>query len=194
MSAPTTRTSRRSTPAARGLVVAQPDRPSRPTGAPSSRSTPGSKRTASSGSPASTPAGSPASCATRGAQNGVIAYQPDGRARPRRDAARRRRPGPAWTAWTWRGGHLPAELRVDETAWQRGEGYGTQERAAVSRRRVRLRRQAQHPAHARRARLPGHRGAGRPPPPRRSCATSPTASSCPTARATRPRPATTRCR
>ena len=80
------------------------------------------------------------------------------------DARRRagaRLPGP--------GRHGPRQGRQRATKpyeWTRGRmGAGqaatvTQTTPQVPRRRLRLRRQAQHPAHARRARLPRHRGAG----------------------------------
>ena len=120
---------------------------------------------------------------------------------PARRAVRSRRDARGAQAWPGLDGmDLAIEVTCrqsyswDETAWRRGAGYGKPGRAAVPRRRRRLRRQAQHPAHARRARLPGHGGAGDRHAPRRSCATSPTASSCRTARATRPRPANTPCR
>ncbi len=75
-----------------------------------------------------------------------------------------------------------------------GQGYGRLGRAEASRRRRRLRHQAQHPQAARRPRLPRDRGAGdgdrrghsRPP--------AGTACSSRTGRATRRRPAPTRCR
>ena len=44
--------------------------------------------------------------------------------------------------------------------WQLGAGYGGTGAGALSRRGLRLRRQAQHPAHAGQSRLPRHRGAG----------------------------------
>ncbi len=62
-------------------------------------------------------------------------------------------------------------------------------RAAPSRRRRRLRRQAQHPAHAGRSMAAGSPWCRRPPRPRTSCAIAPTASFCRTGRAIRPRPA-----
>ena len=82
----------------------------------------------------------------------------------------------------------------DETGWSSGQGYGRLDAAALPRRRGRLRRQAQHPAHAGGARLPRHRGAGdgerrgHPAPQARR------RSSCRTARATRRRPANMPCR
>ena len=48
----------------------------------------------------------------------------------------------------------------DQTAGQWNEGYGTRRQSAVPRRRRRLRRQAQHPAPARRAGRAGDGGAG----------------------------------
>ncbi len=63
--------------------------------------------------------------------------------------------------------------------------------APLSRGRLRLRRQAQHPAHAGRARLPPDRGAGADPGRARCWHCSPMASSCPTAPAIRS-PAITR--
>ena len=67
----------------------------------------------------------------------------DGRARPRQGRHRARQP------YEWNDGALGARQRL------RRDG-----RAALPRRRLRLRRQAQHPAHAGRARLPRDRGAG----------------------------------
>ena len=49
----------------------------------------------------------------------------------------------------------------DETSWAWGKGYGRLDRAEASRRRRRLRHQAQHPAAARRPRLPRHRACRR---------------------------------
>ena len=113
----------------------------------------------------------------------------DRRARSRRRGRRR-----AWRASTWRRSCQRARaLRVDRDEWALGRGYGTLDGAALPRRRLRLRRQAQHPAHARRARLPGHGGAGADAGGRGAGAASPTASSWPTARAI-PSPATTRSR
>ena len=63
--------------------------------------------------------------------------------------------------------------------------------AALPRGGLRLRREAQHPAHARRARLQGYRGAGADQRRRGAGAASRTACSCPMARAIR-RPAITR--
>ena len=57
--------------------------------------------------------------------------------------ARARRHGPR------QGGHLPADLQLGRDARGRsGTGYGKLDEAALPRRRGRLRRQAQHPAHA----------------------------------------------
>ena len=69
-------------------------------------------------------------------------------------------------------------LRVDRDRVARSaRGYGAQTRAALPRRGLRLRRQAQHPAHAGRARLPRHGGAGADAGGRGAGAASPTASS-----------------
>ena len=96
-----------------------------------------------------------------GPPNGVIAYHPDGRLdlAAMRDEAR---------AWPGLDGMDLAQARSPAGRATSGgrrhggasAGYGTPGDAAVSRRRGRLRRQAQHPAHARRARLPGHGRAG----------------------------------
>ena len=48
----------------------------------------------------------------------------------------------------------------DETPWEWGKGFGRQDEPGIPRGRHRLRRQAQHPAPARRHRLPGDGGAG----------------------------------
>ena len=77
--------------------------------------------------------------------------------RPWRGARRRRR----WPAWTWRAWCRRREpYEWTETEWQLGRGYGRLADAAAPRRGLRLRRQAQHPAHAGQPRLPRHRGAG----------------------------------
>ena len=81
-----------------------------------------------------------------------------------------------------------------ETAWAWNEGYGAAGRAVDACRGGRLWRQAQHPAAARRARRQGDGGAGQHRRRGDPGDASRTASSCPTARATRPRPATMRCR
>ena len=76
---------------------------------------------------------------------------------------------PAWPAWTWpRWSRPPSRLRVDRIRMGAGRGLRQAGRAEIPRGRLRLRRQAQHPAHAGRARLQGHRAAGasRPPPTR----------------------------
>ena len=96
----------------------------------------------------------------------------------------RARPGP--------GGERRGALRVARRpSWALGRGYGTLGGAEAPCRRLRLRRQVQHPAHAGRPRLPDHGGAGEDAGGRGAGARSPTASSSPTARATRS-PATTR--
>ena len=77
-----------------------------------------------------------------------------------RRCARRRAPGPVSMDGSGARRHLPAELRMAQTAWRRGTGDGAQD-ARDSHRRGRLRHQAQYPAHARRARLSRHRGARR---------------------------------
>ncbi len=77
------------------------------------------------------------------------------------------------------------------STWALGDGYRAMGARALPRRRLRLRRQAQHPAHARRARLPAHRRAGADARARRAGDGSPTACSCPTAPAI-PSRATTR--
>ena len=64
-----------------------------------------------------------------------------------------------------------------ETEWRLGAGYGRGRREPLPRGGVRLRRQAQHPAHARQPRLPRHRGAGADQRRRRAGAQARTASS-----------------
>ena len=54
----------------------------------------------------------------------------------------------------------PASLRVDRDRVGARRGYGAASSAAFPRRRLRLRRQAQHPAHAGQPRLPRDGGAG----------------------------------
>ena len=107
------------------------------------------------------PAADPAASATRARRTGSSPTQPDGRldlAALREEAAglaRARRHGPG-------AARSPAGRATNGTR-RRGEREARLRPAggaALSRRRGRLRRQAQHPAHAGRARLPGHRGAG----------------------------------
>ena len=116
----------------------------------------------SSASPTSTRASSRACCARRARRTAASspaaalddAAEADAASRAR---ARRRR---------WRGSTSRRSCRCAEpyewtsSTWALGAGYRPMGRAALPRRRLRLRRQAQHPAHARRARLPGDRGAG----------------------------------
>ena len=109
--------------------------------------------------------------ATRGRQT---ASSPMSRreTRSRRDArrgtrvARPRRHGPGARR------HLPAELRMARDGMAARRRLRHPGKAAVSRRRGRLRDKAQHPAHARRARLPRNGRAGRPRRRKRSCAKS----------------------
>ena len=89
---------------------------------------------------------------------------------------------------------LPPDLCLGRDRLALGPGLRPARAAALQGRRRRLRRQAQHPAHARRHRRCASRWCRRRPAPRTFCATSPTAFSSPTARAIRPRPANMRCR
>ncbi len=83
----------------------------------------------------------------------------------------------------------------DETTWRLGTGYGHRDGAsALSRRRHRLRHQAQHSAAPRRPGLRGHGAAGDGERGGRAFEASPTACSSQTAPATRRRPANIRCR
>ena len=167
---------------------------SRRTTAPRATSTNGSRRAASSVSPASTPARSPACIRVNGMPNAVIAHEPSGRfdleslkqearamAGPRRHGSRA-------------DGDVGTALHLGRDAVGVGQGLRPAGRPEVPRGRHRLRHQAQHPAPARRQRLQGDGGAGADLEPRTSSRSSPTAFSSPTARATRRRPANMRCR
>ena len=96
----------------------------------------------------------------KGMPNAVIAHEPSGRF----DLDALKREAKAWPGLV--GMDLVPMVTTgqrftwDETPWQWGEGYGQRERREVSRRRHRLRHQAQHLAPARRPCLQGHRGAG----------------------------------
>ena len=97
-----------------------------------------------------------------GAPNGALCHAPRRRARSRRRCMTRRAPGPASKAWT-SPRRSPAARPIAGTRralGARASGYGKLDAAALPRRRRRLRRQAQHPAHAGERRLPRHRGAG----------------------------------
>jgi carbamoyl-phosphate synthase small subunit len=101
---------------------------------------------------------------TKGAQNGCITSLCR---RPQHHAGRHRRlPWPARQGAPSMAGPGPGPGGVNqpyewtETEWALGSGYGTLSDAALPRRGLRLRRQAQHPAHAGQPRLPRHRGAG----------------------------------
>ncbi len=94
-----------------------------------------------------------------GMPNGVVAHAPDGYFDEALDRRRAQElPG-------LEGLDLAKEVTTaqtyqwDQTPWAWNEGYGKSRRPAVPHRRRRLRRQAQHPAPARRPGRPGHRGA-----------------------------------
>ena len=138
--------------------------PSRPITAPRSRSMPGSNRIGIVGL-----SGVDTRRLTRlhprhGAAERGHRLPPGRAARPRRDARGGARLGPVSKAWISRK-EVTCRQSYEwaETVWRPRARLRPPGDAAVSRRRGRLRRQAQHPAHARRAWLPGHGGAGRPP-------------------------------
>ncbi len=89
------------------------------------------------------------------------------------------------------GGQHHRELRMGPDRLAARRGLRRADRAASSRRRVRLRREAQHPSPAGRTRLRDHGAAGAGQRSRRAGAVARRRSSCPTAPATRS-PATTR--
>ena len=182
------------TPAARGLVVRSADHRAVELARRRSRSTPGSSRTASSGICGRRyAAADPAHPRRRRAQRGHRLCSPTGAL----DLAALRERGAAWPGLE--GMDLAKEVTCrqtyewDETLWQRERGYGRQEQPRFHVVAV------DYGAKRNILRCSPRTAAGspwcrRPPRPRTSCATSPTASSCRTARATRRRPATTRCR
>ena len=194
MSAPTSRTSRASTPPARGVVLR------------GDITEPANWRAAKplddwlKGHNLPGICGVDTRAITRrvrdgGAPSGVVVHAPDGKFDIPDAAPRPRATGPASTAWT-----SPIEVTTkqtygwDETHLGAGQGLRQARQAQVPRRRRRLRRQAQHPALPRQHRLQGHGRAGDARRPRTSCATSPTACSCRTARAIRRRRRATPCR
>ena len=192
MSAPTSRTSRASTPAARGVVLR------------GDITEPANWRAAKplddwlKGHNLPGVCGVDTRAITRrirdgGAPNGVVVHAPDGKF----DIPKLRKIATDWPGLD--GMDLAIEVTTkqtytwDETEWALGKGYGKLDQAQVPRGRRRLRRQAQHPALPRQRRLQGDGGAGDRDRPRTSCATSPTACSCPTARAIRRRRSATPC-
>ena len=96
----------------------------------------------------------------QGPPNGVIAYEPEGRL----DIAELRERAAAWPGLE--GMDLAREVTCrqtyewTETVWRTRSRLRPSGKPASSRRRGRLRREAQHPAHAGRAWLPGDGGAG----------------------------------
>ena len=127
--------------------------------------------------------------------NGIVAHAPDGVVRHRGAEARGGRASRHGRARPRAGRDHRPELRLgrDDLA-ARARATAAARRAAVPRRRHRLRHQAQHPAAARRPGLRGDGAAGDGDAPRTCCRASPTACSCRTAPATRRRPANMPCR
>ena len=99
-----------------------------------------------------------------GAPNGVLVLRARRQARHRRDAAQEARglAGPRRHGPRQRGDAAARATTGTRRRGRCGKGYGKLDSAALSRRRRRLRRQAQHPAHARRRTAAGSRWCRRP--------------------------------
>ena len=96
----------------------------------------------------------------KGMPNAVIAHEPSGQVRPRRAEAGGARVAGPGRHGPGADGDQRAALHLGRDALAMGQGLWPPDRAGISRRRDRLRHQAQHPAAAGQRRLQGHGGAG----------------------------------